>query len=129
MPKTAKSFDDLITFTFAEGALSARAKELIALGISLAVKCEPCMNYHIEKARVKGASEEELLEAMGVGFEMGLGQLIPPLRRVLASQFGGRGDGRPSVDAGLVRDQSREARLEPDEYWKEESRNRMWTRY
>ncbi|UCE59481.1 MAG: carboxymuconolactone decarboxylase family protein [Phycisphaerales bacterium] len=87
MPKLADNFDDLLTFTFADGALSARVKELIALGISVTVRCEPCMNYHIAKARENGASDAELLETMNVGFEMGVGALIPPLRNILKKCF------------------------------------------
>jgi AhpD family alkylhydroperoxidase len=129
MPETAKSFDDLMSLTFAEGALSVQAKELIALGISVAVRCEPCMNYHIEQARTKGASDEKLLEAMTVGFEMGVGQLIPPLRKVLRSQFASGGEGRTGVGAGPVQARSRAARTEPDEDVQAESCHRMWTLY
>jgi AhpD family alkylhydroperoxidase len=114
MPETAESFDDLMRITFAEGALSSQAKELIALGISVAVRCEPCMNYHIEQARAKGANDEKLLEAMSVGFEMGLGQLIPPLRKVLRSQFASGTEDQDGARAGSVRVQPREAPVKPD---------------
>ena len=87
MPKAAENFDALIRFTYADGALSARTKELIALGVSVAVRCEPCMRYHLEKARARGASDEEMLEAMGVGFEMAAGAVVPPLRAVLSEWF------------------------------------------
>ncbi len=129
MPETARNFDELMSITFAEKALSARAKELIALGVSVSVRCEPCMNYHIEQARAKGASDEELLEAMGVGFEMGVGQLIPPLRKVLRSQFAGGGEDRTAAGAEPAQAPSREARGEPDENVRAESCHRMWTLY
>jgi AhpD family alkylhydroperoxidase len=87
MPKLAESFDDLMRLAFKDGALSAQVKELMALGISMAVRCEPCMKYHADMAQQKGASDAELLEAMTVGFEMGVGALIPPLRRVLKARF------------------------------------------
>lgn len=87
MPETAKSFNSLMDFTFTDGALSAKMKELIALAISVTVRCEPCMNYHLEEASAKGASKEEILEAMNVGYEMAVGQVVPPLRRVLRYQF------------------------------------------
>ncbi len=73
--------------TFQDGALASKLKELIALGISVTVRCEPCMQYHIEKAAQKGATQEEILEAMEVGYEMAVGQVIPPLRKVLFSNF------------------------------------------
>ena len=71
----------------------------------------------------------KLLEAMGVGFEMGVGQLIPPLRRVLKSQFAGAGGGRGGAGAGSGQAQSREARTEPDESVRAESCHRTWTLY
>jgi AhpD family alkylhydroperoxidase len=130
MPETAKTFDNLMKTTFAEGALSVQAKELIALGISVAVRCEPCMNYHIEQARTKGANDEKLLEAMSVGFEMGLGQLIPPLRRVLRSQFASGGEGRKEVRAGPDRAQSRDEPETPDGAVPDKANHRMmWARY
>ena len=129
MPETAKCFDDLMSLTFSEGALSSQEKELIALGISVAVRCEPCMNYHIEKARAKGASDEKLLEAMNVGFEMGVGQLIPPLRKVLRSQFPSREGEAKGAGAGPARAAAREARAEADEAVRQESGHRMWTLY
>jgi AhpD family alkylhydroperoxidase len=65
--------------TFKDGALTSKTKELIALGISVTVRCEPCMQYHIEKAAQK--------EAMEVGYEMAVGQIIPPSRKVLFRHF------------------------------------------
>ena len=87
MPELAKNFDNLMELTFKDGALPAKTKELIALGISVTVRCEPCMHYHIDKAMEKGATKEEILEAMNVGMEMGIGQVIPPLRKVLFNKF------------------------------------------
>ncbi|MGE5783523.1 MAG: carboxymuconolactone decarboxylase family protein [Myxococcales bacterium] len=36
--------------TFADGALSKKSKELIAVGIAVATNCESCMQWHIEQA-------------------------------------------------------------------------------
>ena len=83
MPEVAENFDNLMDIVFREGSLSVKTKELIALGISVAVRCEPCMNYHVEKALAQNTTREEILEAMSVGFEMGLGQLVPPMRKII----------------------------------------------
>jgi AhpD family alkylhydroperoxidase len=88
MPDIARSFNGLMDITFKEGALSSKTKELIALGISVCVRCEPCMHYHIEHAMKKGATKEEVLEAMQVGYEMAVGYVVPPLRKVLYEHFG-----------------------------------------
>jgi AhpD family alkylhydroperoxidase len=87
MPEIGNNFDWLLEHTFKEGALPSKFKELIALGISVTIRCEPCMMYHLEHARDKGASDEEILEAMTVGFEMASGYIVPPLRKMLDKYF------------------------------------------
>jgi AhpD family alkylhydroperoxidase len=44
---------------------------LIAVGISVAIDCESCMQWHVEQAAKAGASMREVLEAVEVGMEMG----------------------------------------------------------
>ncbi len=58
---------------FADGALPKKTKELIAVGISVRIDCESCMQWHIEQAAETGASLQEVLEAVEVGIEMGGG--------------------------------------------------------
>jgi AhpD family alkylhydroperoxidase len=59
--------------TFADGTLSKKAKELIAVGISVTTDCESCMQWHIDQAATAGATMREVLEAVEVGIEMGGG--------------------------------------------------------
>ena len=59
--------------TFADGNLSKKHKELIAIGISLVNSCESCLEWHIKQALDAGATMEEIIEALEVGFEMGIG--------------------------------------------------------
>jgi AhpD family alkylhydroperoxidase len=56
-----------------DGALSARTKELMALAISIVVRCEGCIAYHVHDAVAAGASRQELLETIGVAILMGGG--------------------------------------------------------
>lgn len=58
---------------FADGALTKKNKELIAIGISVVKDCESCMQWHIEQAAKSGATFPEVLEAVEVGIEMGGG--------------------------------------------------------
>jgi len=58
---------------YADGALRKKHKELIAVGISVVKNCESCMQWHIEQAKVAGASFEEIFEAIEVAIEMGGG--------------------------------------------------------
>ena len=67
------AFVEMEQATFAEGALPSKTKELIAIGISVRIDCESCMQWHIEQAAAAGAVYDEVLEAVEVGIEMGGG--------------------------------------------------------
>ena len=82
--KTYKAFLELERVTFADGFLPAKVKELIALGISVVINCESCMQWHIEQAAKAGATEKEVLEAIEVGIEMGGGPATVSARFALA---------------------------------------------
>ncbi len=43
-----------------------RIKELIAIGASVTANCQPCLKYHIDKAKENGADELEISEAISV---------------------------------------------------------------
>lgn len=68
-----RTFVELEKKTFRDGKLSKKNKELIAIGISLVNSCESCLEWHIKQALDSGASSEEIIEALEVGFEMGIG--------------------------------------------------------
>ena len=51
---------------FREGALSLKEKEIIAVAVSMLLKCEVCLEVHAEEAMKLGATPEELREAMNV---------------------------------------------------------------
>lgn len=55
------------------GALDAKTKEELAVAISVAVRCDPCIAYHVEDARKHGASREEIAETWGLAIYMGAG--------------------------------------------------------
>lgn len=71
--KVYKAFLQMEEAAFADGALRKKHKELIAVGISVVIDCESCMQWHIEQAAQSGATFEEILEAVEVGIEMGGG--------------------------------------------------------
>ena len=50
--------------------LAATQKELIAIGISVVIDCESCMEWHIKQALDDGATENEIIESIEVGIEM-----------------------------------------------------------
>jgi alkylhydroperoxidase/carboxymuconolactone decarboxylase family protein len=51
---------------FADGALSAREKSLIALGVAHAVQCPYCIDAYTQDALGKGCDVEQLTEAVHV---------------------------------------------------------------
>jgi len=65
-PEIGRAFGAMYPKLMGDGALSLREKELIALGIGMAVRCEPCVYAHAEKAVKAGATREQLIEAAGV---------------------------------------------------------------
>jgi len=57
--------------TYKEGKISKLQKEFIAIGISVVINCESCMEWHIKQALDDGATEDEIIESIEVGIEMG----------------------------------------------------------
>lgn len=58
------------------GALSQKNKALIALGISIGVKCEGCIAMHINEALQNGATHDEVVETIGTAIYMGGGPSV-----------------------------------------------------
>lgn len=65
-PDIAAGFGGMYQRLMGEGALSIREKELLALAIGMAIRCEPCVFAHVEKAVKAGATREQLIETAGV---------------------------------------------------------------
>jgi AhpD family alkylhydroperoxidase len=68
--KVYKSFIDMEQKTYIDGELAKKHKEFIAIGISVVINCESCMEWHIKQALDDGATESEIIEAIEVGIEM-----------------------------------------------------------
>jgi len=62
----SKKFFDYYGTVFAEGALTAREKSLIALAVSHAVQCPYCIDAYSSDCLTKGADEEQMMEAVHV---------------------------------------------------------------
>lgn len=65
-PNVAQAFGGMFQKLMGEGALSVREKELIATAVGMALRCEPCIYAHVEKAVKNGATREQLIEMAGV---------------------------------------------------------------
>ena len=57
-----KSFMELMQSTISPGSLSLKHKELIALALSIAARCEWCISYHVKNALDAEATKNELME-------------------------------------------------------------------
>jgi AhpD family alkylhydroperoxidase len=73
LPGPISAFGRLHDQALAEGALSPKVKELIALGIAITARCEGCVAYHVHDSLRAGATRQEILETVGVAIMMGGG--------------------------------------------------------
>jgi AhpD family alkylhydroperoxidase len=70
IPGVVSAYSALSTAAMAEGVLSAKTKELIALAISITRECDGCIASHARGAARRGASTEEVAEMIGVAISM-----------------------------------------------------------
>ncbi len=73
LPAPMAGFGQLHHGAMANGSLSTKTKELIALGIAITVRCDGCISYHVHDALQAGATNEEIVETIGVAVLMGGG--------------------------------------------------------
>lgn len=71
--RTYEAFLQMEKAAYSSGALEKKYKEMIAIGISIVIDCESCLQWHIREALNAGATAEQVLEAIEVGMEMGGG--------------------------------------------------------
>ena len=65
-PELGKKFFDYYAAVFADGALTAREKSLIALAVAHAVQCPYCIDAYALDCQEKGADFEQMTEALHV---------------------------------------------------------------
>lgn len=73
VPETATAWRNFSNTVFKAGALDAKTKQLIALGISHVTQCAYCIKGHTKMAKRQGATNEQLMEAIWVASEMRAG--------------------------------------------------------
>lgn len=72
-PETMKAWNDFSKAVFREGALPEKTKQLIAVAVAHVTQCPYCIRSHTKSALRKGASSEEIMEAIWVASEMRAG--------------------------------------------------------
>lgn len=75
-PEAMTAFSGLARAALESKALSTKTKELIALAISVATRCDGCIAFHAEAAVKQGASRQEIMETMGMAIYMGAGPSV-----------------------------------------------------
>lgn len=75
-PEVMKIFNEMATAATAPAALDAKTKELIAVGISVAVRCDDCIAFHVRAALRHGATRAEILEALNMAIYLGAGPSV-----------------------------------------------------
>ncbi len=72
-PGAMKGFSDMGKAAMANGSIDAKTKELIALALGVAARCDGCIGFHTKALVRLGATAEEVHETLGVAIYMGGG--------------------------------------------------------
>ncbi len=78
-----KRFFNLDTNTYKDGALPSKTKELLGLVASAVLRCNDCIDYHLEQCAASGSTKEEIIDAMNVAMVVGGSIVIPHLRHAV----------------------------------------------
>ena len=76
IPATMTAFGELHKAATDDGVLTKKTKELIALGIAIAIRCEGCIVAHVKDALTAGVTADEIMETIGVAVMMGGGPSV-----------------------------------------------------
>ena len=73
IPDTMQAFSALAQAATRDGALDRKTKELIALALGVAARCDGCIGFHTEALVKLGATRQEVEETLGMAVYMGGG--------------------------------------------------------
>lgn len=73
IPEVTNGFSAMAKAATAEGVIDAKTKELLAMGIAVAVRCQGCLGFHAQALVKLGATREEFMEMLGIAVYMGGG--------------------------------------------------------
>lgn len=78
-----KRFFGLDQKTFEAGALDKKTKEIMGFSISLSLRCDDCILYHLIECHKAGVTSDELAEAVQISMLIGGSITIPHVRRAM----------------------------------------------
>lgn len=76
LPEVMKGFSAIAQASLKANALDTKTKELIALAIGVATRCDDCIAFHTKAAILQGATRAEILETLGIAIYMGAGPSV-----------------------------------------------------
>ena len=76
IPEATSGFATLSKAVKDNGVLGTKEKEYVALGIAVAQRCTPCVNFHVEALMKTGATREELGDVLAMAIQMGGGPAL-----------------------------------------------------
>jgi len=71
MTDVGAKFKDFLSAASSPHGLDAYTKQAIAIALSVAMRCEPCLKMHLKNARKKGFTQDEIDEAAWIGISFG----------------------------------------------------------
>jgi AhpD family alkylhydroperoxidase len=80
---TVKGYIELSSAGQKKDVLGAKVRELIALAVAVTARCDGCIAVHSEAAIRRGASKEEIAEALGVAVAVNAGAALVYSTRVM----------------------------------------------
>ena len=78
-----KRFFNLDANTYKDGALPSQTKELLGLVASAVLRCNDCIDYHLEQCAETGFTKDEIIDALNVALVVGGSIVIPHLRHAV----------------------------------------------
>jgi len=72
-PDVMKAFGEMAKAATKDGALDKKTKELVALAIAIAVRCDGCIGFHTKALASLGTTMEEINEICAMSVYMGGG--------------------------------------------------------
>jgi AhpD family alkylhydroperoxidase len=80
-----KRFMRLDAAAYEDGALDAKTKELLGLVASAVLRCNDCIDYHLDQCVKAGVTRDQAIDALNVALVVGGSIVIPHLRHALAT--------------------------------------------
>ena len=75
-PEVMKGFTSIAQGALKPNTLDTKTKELIAIGISVATRCDDCIGFHVKTALAQGATREEIFDTLALAIYMGAGPSV-----------------------------------------------------